>query len=92
MKRTAMKMIVMATSMILGSMAYALGTDDLHKSEAGASQNHDTHCCKPDPNDMKAMQGMAEHRHDHAQVPKKPAAKKPARTPAAKEKRPSEAK
>jgi hypothetical protein len=75
MKRTAM--MVMATGMLLGSAAYAQGAHDSPKSEAGASQNHDTHCCKPDPSDMKAMQGMAEHSHDHAQVPKKPA-KKPA--------------
>ena len=94
MKRTATAMIVMVTSMILGSAAYAQGAHDhgAPKSGSEAAQGHDAHCCKPDPSDMKAMQGMAEHRHDHAQVPKKPAAKKPARTPAAKEKRPSEAK
>jgi hypothetical protein len=86
MKRTAM--IVMTTGMILGFAAYAQGTQNLDSpnSEAAASQNHDTHCCKPDPSDMKGMQGMAEHTHDHAQATKKPAAKKPARTPAVREK------
>ncbi len=81
MKRTAM--IVMATGLILGSAAYAQGTHNAPKAEAGASQKHDEHCCKPDPNDMKGMQSMAEHSHDHAQVQKKPEAKKPARKPAA---------
>jgi len=75
MKRTAM--MVMATGMLLGSAAYAQETNnrDSPKSEAGAGQNHEMHCCKPDSGDMKGMQGMAGH--DHAQVPKKPA-KKPA--------------
>ncbi len=92
MKRTATAMIVVATSMILGSAAYAQGAHDhgAPKSGSDAAQGHDAHCCKPDPSDMKGMQGMAEH--DHAQVSKKPAAKKPARTPAAKEKSHPEAK
>lgn len=84
MKRKAMAMIVVATSMLLGSAAYAQGAHDqgTTKSEPAAGQGHDAHCCKPDPTDMKGMQGMAEHSHDHAQVPKKPAkkaAEKPAR-------------
>ncbi len=84
MKRTATAMIVMVTSMILGSAAYAQGAHDhgAPKSGSEAAQGHDAHCCKPDPSDMKAMQGMAGHSHDHAQVPKKPAAKKPALNPA----------
>jgi len=68
---------------MLGSAAYAQGTHNAPKPEAGASQKHDEHCCKPDPSDMKGMQGMTEHSHDQAQVPKKPAAKKPARKPVA---------
>ena len=86
MKRNAMAMIVAASGIILSSAAYAQGAHDhgTPKSAPGASQGHDANCCKPDPSDMKGMQGMAEH--DHAQTSKKPAAKKRARTPAAKEK------
>ena len=92
MKRTVMTAMVFAASAALGAAAYA---QDAHnhgtpKAAPDATQGHDAHCCKPDPSDMKGMQGMAEH--DHAQVSKKPAAKKPARTPAAKEKSSSEAK
>jgi hypothetical protein len=85
MKRTAIAMMVVAAGMLLGSAAYAQGAHDhgTPKSGPGAVQGHDAHCCKPDPSDMKGMQGMAEHTHDHAQPLKKPAAKKPARKPAA---------
>lgn len=84
MNRKAMAMMVVATGMLLGSAAYAQGAHDhgAPKSGPDAAQGHDAHCCKPDPNDMKGMQGMAGHNHDHAQVPKKPAAKKPAPKPA----------
>jgi hypothetical protein len=81
MKRKALAMMVIATGMILGIAAYAQETRDTPKAETGATHNHDLHCCKPEPGDMKVMQGLAGHRHDHAQVPKKPAAKKPARKP-----------
>ena len=85
MKRKAMAMIVAATSMLLGSATYAQGAHEhgAPKSGPATGQGHDEHCCKPDPNDMKGMQGMAGHSHDHGQVSKKPAAKKPARKPAA---------
>jgi len=88
MKRTAMAVIVVATSMLLGSAAYAQGAHDhdTPKSEPAAGRGHDAHCCKPDPSDMKGMQGMSEHSHDHAQVPKKPAKKSAEK--AAKEKSP----
>ncbi len=85
MKRMAMAVIVVATSMLLGSAAYAQGAHGTPKSEPAAGQVHDAHCCKPDTSDMKGMQGMAEH--DHAQVPKKPAkksAEKAAKAPEAK--------
>lgn len=77
MKRKAMAMIVVATSMLLGSAAYAQGAYDhgTPRSEPAAAQGHDAHCCKPEPSDMKGMQGMAEHSHEHAQGPKKPAKK-----------------
>lgn len=85
MKRTVITAMVFAAGAALGAATYA---QDAHnhgtpKSEAAAGHGHDAHCCKPDPSDMKGMQGMVEHSHDHAQVPKKPAAKKPARKPAA---------
>lgn len=90
MKRTLIIAMVFAASATLGAAAYAQDAHnhDTPKSAPGASQDQETPCCKPDPSDMKGMQGMAEHNHDHAQVPKKPAVKKPARTPAAKEKSP----
>ena len=83
MKQRAMAIMVLATSIILNSPAYAQGAPDhgAPKSGTGATQGHDEHCCKPDPNDMKGMQGMAGHNHDHAQAPKKPAVKKPAPKP-----------
>lgn len=87
MKRMALATIVFAASTIVGTAAYA-DADHKHdagKAEAGASQSHDTHCCKPDPSDMKGMTGMhdmADHQNEHAQAPKKPAAKKSARKPA----------
>ena len=85
MKQKTMAMMALATSMILGSAAYA---QDAHnhgspKSAVGASQSHDTHCCKPDPSDMKGMQGvMGNQQHDHTQALKKAPTKKPARKPA----------
>lgn len=87
MKRNAVALIVMATGMLIGSAAYAQAAHDhgAAKAEPGATQGHDAHCCKPDPNDTKSMPGMAGH--DHAQVQKKPA-KKPAEK-AAKEKSPA---
>ena len=87
MKRMALTTIVFAASTILGTAAYA-DADHQHdapKAETGASQNHDAHCCRPDPSDMKGMTGMhdmADHQHEHAQAPKKPATKKSARKPA----------
>ncbi len=91
MKRITMATIFVGTSMLLGSVAHAQATHDhgapksgpsaahhhgAPKSDSGAAHGHDEHCCKPDPNDMKGMSGMAGH--DHSQAPKKPAVKKPA--------------
>lgn len=83
MKRTVMTALVFAASAALGAAAYAQDAHNHGTPKAGSdsTQGHDAHCCKPDPNDMKGMSGMAEHSHDHAQAPKKPA-KKPAGKPA----------
>ena len=83
MKRTVITAMVFAASAALGAAAYAQDAHnhDTPKSGPGATQAHDVLCCKPDPSDMKGMQGMAGH--DHAQAPRKPAANKPARKPAA---------
>ena len=88
MRRTVITAMVISASAALGAAAYAQDAHkhDTPKSEAAAGQGHDAHCCKPDPSDMKGMPGMAEHGHDHAQVPKKPAKKSPEK--AAKEKNP----
>lgn len=98
MKRTLITAMVFAAGAALGAAAYAQGAHDhgrpksgpgaahdhgTHEPGSGAAQGHDAHCCKPDPSDMKGMQGMAGHSHDHAQVPQKPAAKQPGRKPAA---------
>lgn len=84
MKRTLITAMVFAASAALGAAAYAQDAHnhDTPKSEPAAGQGHDAHCCKPDPNDMKGMSGMAERNHDRAQAPRKSAAKKPARSPA----------
>ncbi|MBI4292132.1 MAG: hypothetical protein HY661_11695 [Betaproteobacteria bacterium] len=86
MKRMPLATIV-AASTVLATAAYADAEHkhDAPKAEAGASQSHDTHCCKPDPSDMKGMTGMhdmAVHQDEHAQAPKKQAAKKSVRKPA----------
>ena len=85
MKRTVITAMVFAASAALGAVAYAQDAHNHGTPKAGpdATQGHDAHCCKPDPSDMKGMHGMAEHNHDHAQAPKKQAAKKPAPRPAA---------
>ena len=91
MGRTIFTAMVFAASATLGVAAYAQDAHDhgTPKSGADAAQGHDAHCCKPDPNDMKGMQGMAGH--DHMQATTKTATKKPGRKPgeqAAKDKTP----
>lgn len=84
MKRMALATIVFAAGTILATAAHAEADHkhDAPKSEAGASQKHDEHCCKPAPGDIKWIHETADHQHDHARAPKKPAAKKSARKPA----------
>lgn len=86
MKRKVVTAIIFAASAALGTAAYAQDAHSHGTSKSGpdAAQGHDAHCCKPDPEDMKGMSGMSDMAgHDHSQAPKKPAAKKPARKPAA---------
>jgi hypothetical protein len=79
MKHMPLATIVLAASTIFTTAAYAEidHKHDAPKPEAGAS--HETNCCKPDPKDIKWIHEGAEHQHEHARAPKKPAAKKSAR-------------
>jgi hypothetical protein len=72
MKRTLITATVFAASAALGAAAYAQDAHNHGTPKSGplAAQGHDAHCCKPDPSDMKGMQGMAGH--DHTQASKKP--------------------
>ena len=76
--------MVFAASTILATAAHADAEHkhDAPKPEAGASHNHETNCCKPDPKDIKWIHEGADHQHQHGQAAKKPAAKKSARKPA----------
>lgn len=81
MKRSLLATLFLAASTILAAAAYA-DADHKHEAptaEAGASQNHETHCCKPAPNDIKWIHEATDHHHEHAKVPKKLPTKKSAR-------------
>lgn len=85
MNRTVITAMVFAASAALGAAAYAQDAHnhDTAKSAPAASQNQDTPCCKPGASEANGVHDMAGYQHDHAQTPKKPAAKKSARKPAA---------